>query len=130
MEESRRQQILLVEDETKISDVLADYLESVGFSVHSETHGAEAIKFAATHQPDLVILDLQLPDIHGYEVCKVLRQQYHSWVLPILMLTGMDAPMDQLRGYAHGADAYVTKPLEPPELLPTIELLLGKTDPQ
>jgi len=128
MEETARQQILLVEDEEQIAQLLRGYLESVGFEVHSETRGAEAIKFAAEHRPDLVILDLQLPDIHGYDVCKELRKQYHSWTLPILMLTGMDAPMDQLRGYAHGADAYVTKPFEPPELLPTIALLLGKTE--
>ncbi len=128
MEETARQQILLVEDEEQIAQLLRRYLESVGFEVHSETRGAEAIKFAAEHRPDLVILDLQLPDIHGYDVCKELRKQYHSWTLPILMLTGMDAPMDQLRGYAHGADAYVTKPFEPPELLPTIALLLGKTE--
>ncbi len=130
MEAFPHQQILLVEDEERIAGLLKRYLESVGFDVHSETHGAEALKFAAEHQPDLVILDLQLPDIHGYDVCKALRKQYHSWTLPILMLTAMDAPMDQLRGYAHGADAYVTKPFEPPDLLPTIALLLGKTDQQ
>jgi len=130
MESFPHRQILLVEDEERIAGLLKDYLESVGFEVHSETRGAEALKFAATHRPDLVILDLQLPDIHGYDVCKELRKQYHSWTLPILMLTGMDAPMDQLRGYAHGADAYMTKPFEPPDLLPTIALLLGKTDQQ
>ena len=121
-------QILLVEDDDAIARMLSGYLEGAGFDVHRESHGIDAVKFAVAHRPDLVILDLQLPDIHGYEVCKTLREYYHSWSLPILMLTGMDAPMDQLRGYAHGADAYITKPFEPPELLPTIALLLGKSE--
>lgn len=127
-ETTAHQQILLVEDDDAIARMLSGYLEGAGFDVHRESHGVDAVKFAVAHRPDLVILDLQLPDIHGYEVCKSLREHYHSWSMPILMLTGMDAPLDQLRGYAHGADAYMTKPFEPPELLPTIALLLGKSE--
>lgn len=120
------QRILIVEDEELIANVLKRCLESEGFRAHIELSGESALSYAAEHRPDLVLLDLQLPDLHGYEVCKALRALYHAWTLPIIMLTGMDAPLDRLRGYAYGADAYLTKPFEPPALLPMITLLLGK----
>ena len=123
-----RQRILVVEDEEPIARLLQRYLESVGFDVHREGSGAAALGYAAEHRPDLVILDLRLPDVHGYDVCKGLRRLYHAWVVPIMMLTGMDTPLDKLRGFSYGADAYLTKPFEPPALLPTIELLLGRTE--
>lgn len=124
--EHQSARILIVEDEEAIANLLKQYLDKEGFDVHVEWCGASALTYAAEHRPDLVILDLQLPDLHGYEVCKALRALYHAWTLPIIMLTGMDAPLDRLRGYAYGADAYLTKPFEPPALLPMITLLLGK----
>ena len=126
MDEKPRRSILVVEDEVGIGRLLAAYLESVGFEVHHETHGESALRYVSEHRPDLVILDLQLPDIHGYEVCHELRRLYNSWALPIMMLTSMDASIDKLRGFAHGADAYLTKPFEPPELLPTVTRLLSQ----
>ena len=129
METDQRPRILVVEDEEQIAKLLTRYLTSVGFDAHSETFGESALRYAEEHHPRLVILDLRLPDMHGYEVCKQLRKLHHSWALPILMLTGMDAPIDKLRGFAYGADAYVTKPFEPPELLPLVSFLLGKHDP-
>ena len=123
------QHILVVEDDEGIARLLKRYLESVGFAVHNSLTGTTALRYAAEHKPDLVILDLRLPDVHGYEVCKELRRLYESWAVPIMMLTSLDAPTDRLRGFAYGADAYVTKPFEPPELLSTISLLLGKTEP-
>ena len=118
--------ILVVEDEESIAHLLTRCLEVEGFDVHAEFCGESALSYAAEHRPDLVILDLLLPDLHGYEVCKALRALYHSWTLPIVMLTGMDTPLDRLRGYAYGADAYLTKPFNPPAILPTITLLLGR----
>ena len=125
--EQMHSRILIVEDEQSIATLLTRCLEMEGFDVHAETTGESALSYAAQHRPDLVILDLRLPDLHGYEVCKALRALYHSWTLPIVMLTGMDTPVDRLRGYAYGADAYLTKPFEPPALLPTITFLLSKT---
>ena len=127
MDEEPRRRILVVEDEVAIGRLLTTYLESVGFEAHHETHGEPALRYVTEHRPDLVILDLQLPDIHGYEVCQQLRQLYNSWALPIMMLTGMDAGIDKLRGFACGADAYLTKPFEPPELLPAVTRLLDHT---
>ena len=121
-----RKQILVVEDEEKIARLLTEHLESVGYEVHAETHGHTALAYAAEHQPDLTILDLRLPDISGYEVCKELRKLYHPWIVPILMVTALDKPVDQLRGFACGGDAYLTKPFELTELLDTVSLLLGE----
>ena len=117
--------ILVVEDDPSTSKVLRTRLESEGFLVGIEGYGTTALRYAAEHQPDLVILDLRLPDMHGYEVARQLRQLFHPWALPILMLTAMDQPLAQIRGFAYGADAYLTKPYDATELLKTVALLLG-----
>lgn len=116
--------ILVVEDERKLADILRIRLESVGYQVHLEYQGVSALHYAQEHRPDLVLLDLKLPDLHGYEVCRQLRSMYHRWDVPIIMLTAMGLPVDELRGFAHGADAYLTKPCEPSELVQTVSTLL------
>lgn len=126
MVEVTRQEILVVEDDHGVAELLRRGLGSLGFAAHTESYGKTALSYAAEHRPDLVILDLKLPDLDGYQVCKELRQLYHRWDVPILMLTGMDQPSAQLRGFAHGADAYLTKPFDMMELLRTILLLLGQ----
>ena len=125
MEETTRQTILVVEDDPGVANVVKRHVEFVGFDAHIESSGTAALTYAAEHRPVLVILDLKLPDLDGYQVCKELRQLHHSWELPILMLTGMGQPSAQLRGFAHGADAYLTKPFETTELLRTVLFLLG-----
>ena len=126
MDSISRKSILVVEDEEALARFLRWELESAGFDVQTETCGRGALDYAAEHRPDLVILDLRLPDIHGYQVCRELRRLYHPWAVPVLMLTAMDKPIDQLRGFAYGADAYMTKPYEPAELFKTISLLMGE----
>lgn len=117
--------ILIVEDDSLLANSLKRILHAEGFDVTIEPLGRTALTYAAEYQPDLVILDLKLPDMHGYEVARELRRFYHPWTVPVLMLTGMAQPVDQLRGFANGADAYLTKPCDPAELLKTIHLLLG-----
>lgn len=129
MEALQHKRILVVEDDEPIVRLLERYLTSVGFAVHSETRGARALRYAAANKPDLVILDLRLPDVDGMEVCERLRALYQSWMVPIMMLTGLDSSQDRARGLSSGADAYVTKPFEPAALLSVIETLLGKIDP-
>lgn len=126
MAATSRKRILIVEDDQPLAELLALQLEEEGFEPHCESRGKAALRYASENQLDLVILDLRLPDMSGYEVAKQLRQLYHPWILPLLMLTGMDKPVDQLRGFAHGADAYLTKPYDPEELMKTISLLLGE----
>ncbi len=126
MDAARRPQILMIEDDEAIARLFREYLELSGYDVHLEAQGALAVEYATEHRPDLVILDLRLPDIDGYEVCRELRDRYPAWQLPLIMLTGMDTSADRTRGIAYGADAYLTKPVEPPALLPVIERLLSR----
>lgn len=126
MEGETRGRILIVEDDDALARVTKLRLESEGYSVHTEPNGAKSLGWAADHTVDLVILDLRLPDMSGYEVCKQLRRIQHPWAVPVLMLTAMQEPVDQLKGFVHGADAYLTKPCEPDELLKTISRLLGE----
>ena len=125
--ENTRRRILIVEDEAALAKLVKWQLESAGYEVHTEADGRGGLTYAAEHQPDLVVLDLRLPDISGYEVCRELRKLSTPWALPILMLTAMDKPVDELRGFAHGADAYLTKPFDSDELRRTVTLLLGQS---
>jgi DNA-binding response OmpR family regulator len=122
----RRRLILVVEDDRLLADSLRRLLETSGYEVHEETCGGPALTYASDHRPDLVILDLRLPDMSGYEVSRQLRRMCHPWAVPVVMLTGMDRPIDQLRGFAFGADVYLTKPCEPEELLKTVGTLSGQ----
>jgi len=120
------EEILVVEDNRDTAQFLGLRLKSIGFQVHTEETGQAALNYAAEHRPDLVILDIRLPDINGYEVCKSLRRLYDLWTPPILMLTGLNEPVDKLRGFAHGADAYLTKPCNLAEIVKTVAFLLGE----
>ncbi len=128
MSDTRPERILIVDDDVAIARMLQQLLESVGYRIHTETSGQAALTYAMEEPPALVILDLRLPDLNGYDVCRRLRHLYSGWTLPVIMLTGMDRPVDQLRGFAHGADAYLTKPCDPSELLKTVGLLLGEAE--
>lgn len=120
-----RERILVVEDDVDSAKILKIQMESAGFEAHTVEQGVKALNYAAEHPVDLVILDLRLPDISGLEVCKRLRKLCHPWVPPILILTAMNDPADRLHGFAHGADAYLTKPYQVTELLKTVSVLLG-----
>ena len=124
MKEAVKRRLLVVEDDEPLAHLLKLQLESEGFEVHTETRGRSAMNYAVDNPVDLVILDLRLPDVSGYDVCRELRKIYNPWAVPVLMLTALAEPIDQLRGFAHGADAYLTKPCEPAELMKTIHLLL------
>ena len=126
METKRRERILIVEDDEEVAKVLRGRLEGEGYETHTEGTGKAALSYAADYRPDLVVLDVGLPGISGLEVAKRLRKIYLPWVVPILMLTGRDQPVDKLYGFAHGADSYLTKPYDPKELCQTVKFLLGE----
>ena len=123
---TRRKRVLIVEDETALSRLVEWQLQSAGFESRAVGTGQAALAVATEHWPDLVVLDLRLPDMNGYDICRQLRSMASPWELPVLMLTALDQPIDQLRGYAFGADAYMTKPFDPSELIKTVCLLLGE----
>lgn len=117
--------ILIVEDEEALARHLRNHLQRAGYDVRMEHTGKGALLVAAEHWPDLVILDLVLPDISGYEVCTELRRLYRPWNLPVLMLTALNSPKHHLLGFGHGANAYLTKPVASGELVRTVATLLS-----
>lgn len=121
-----RARILVVEDEEALARLVKGHLERAGHDVHVANAGKPALAFAAEHRTDLVVLDLMLPDMSGYDVCVELRRLYHPWILPVVMLTALNQPKHQLLGFSHGAEAYLTKPVQTIELLGTVAVMLQR----
>ncbi len=115
--------ILVVDDEQKILDVVASYLAKAGYAVTGAAAGLEALEAFDRDKPDLVILDLMLPDLSGEEVCRRLRARSR---VPIIMLTARIEDADAVRGLGLGADDYVTKPFSPRQLMARVEAVLRR----
>jgi DNA-binding response OmpR family regulator len=115
--------ILLVDDEKRILEVLEAYLEREGYEIHCADNGIDALKKAKTINPDLIILDLMLPDISGEEVCRLVRKECD---VPILMLTAKSAEDDRINGIVMGADDYLTKPFSPREVVVRVQAILRR----
>jgi len=122
--------ILVVEDDREIVDVLRRTLRADGFTVEGVEAGGAALELAPDFLPDLVILDLGLPDIDGEEVCRRLRLGQETARVPILMLTARTELDDRVSGLDSGADDYLTKPFEREEILARIRALLRRTPPR
>src|SRR3984957_8311474 len=118
--------VLVVEDERKLRDFIRSYLERAGFTVLTTGSGAEAITMAADAAPDLVVLDLGLPDVSGETVASELRAVS---AVPIVMLTARASEEDRIRGLELGADDYVTKPFSPRELVLRVQAILRRGGP-
>jgi DNA-binding response OmpR family regulator len=117
--------ILIVDDEPKIIGLARDYLEHAGYDVVAAATGREALEAVATHRPDLVVLDLGLPELDGLEVTRRLRQ---AGDLPIVMLTARDDELDKILGLELGADDYLTKPFSPRELVARVRAVLRRAE--
>lgn len=117
--------ILLVDDEPHICQLAAARLEHEGYAVLIARDGQEALKAAREQRPDLVILDLMLPKMNGYEVCTLLKQDTRYQKIPILMFTAKAQEKDEKLGLECGADAYVRKPFDGVALLAEIRRLLA-----
>jgi len=118
--------VLVVEDERKLRDFIRSYLERAGFTVLSTGSGAEAITMVTAAEPDLMVLDLGLPDVPGETVARELRA---ISAIPILILTAKAAEEDRIRGLELGADDYVTKPFSPRELVLRVQAILRRGGP-
>lgn len=117
--------ILIVEDEKKIADTLKFGLDEIGFSVEVAYDGKLGYHLFCAKEFDLIILDINLPGMNGYDLCKAIRAKNQQ--IPILMLTSMSALNDKIEGYESGADDYMVKPFEFKELLLKIRVLLKRT---
>ena len=117
--------ILVIDDERNIVDLLRLYLEKEGWAVLAAGNGEDGLALHLRHEPDLVILDLMLPRIDGFEVCRELRRRGDT---PILMLTARDDDVDSIVGLELGADDYVTKPFNPRALIARVKAILRRTE--
>jgi DNA-binding response OmpR family regulator len=118
--------ILLVDDEVNITDLACMYLEREGFITRSSANGAEAFEIIRHDQPALVVLDLMLPGMDGFEICKKLRSENNQ--VPIILLTARDEDVDKILGLELGADDYMTKPFNPRELVARVKAIFRRMD--
>lgn len=115
--------ILIVEDEVAIADLEKDYLELSGFEVEIENDGKSGLERALNEDFDLFILDLMLPEVDGFEICRQIREKKNT---PILMVSAKKDDIDKIRGLGLGADDYVTKPFSPSELVARVKAHLAR----
>jgi DNA-binding response OmpR family regulator len=120
-----RQRVLIVEDEPNIASFARMYLEAAGFDVSLAARGDDGLRMAEAEPPHLIILDLMLPGLDGYEVTKRLRQKGQT---PIIMLTARDDAVDKVVGLELGADDYITKPFNPRELVARVRAVLRRAE--
>src|SRR5207253_5371319 len=120
--------ILLVDDEAVLSETITYNLEQAGYQVTTVADGASALEAAGREKPDLIILDLMLPEMDGLEVCRQLRRESQTATTPIMMLTAKGEEIDKVVGLEVGADDYVTKPFGRRELLARVRALLRRAD--
>jgi phosphate regulon transcriptional regulator PhoB len=121
--------VLIVEDEPDIRELLVFHLEREGYHVTQCRNGAEALRMARSASPDLILLDLMLPEVDGLAVCRRLRQDPATQAVPIVMLTARGDEVDRVLGLELGADDYVVKPFSPRELVARIRAVLRRTHP-
>src|SRR3954449_3352339 len=115
--------VLVVEDDADLLDLLVYALRREGYTVRTAADGAQALRLYEATEPDLVLLDVNLPKLNGFEVCRRMRQAAET---PIIMLTARDEEEDVLRGLQLGADDYVTKPFSPKQLLARMQTVLRR----
>jgi DNA-binding response OmpR family regulator len=122
--------LLLIEDDHRLAQMVGEYLVQSGFAVRHAPTGSQGLELLQSHAPDMVLLDLMLPDMDGLEVCRRIRGLPSSLgQTPVLMLTAKGDPMDRIVGLELGADDYLPKPFEPRELLARIRAVLRRHAP-
>jgi DNA-binding response OmpR family regulator len=119
--------VLVVDDDAKIVKVLVTYLTNEGYMTETAMDGRSAVEKARQWRPDVVLLDVMLPELDGWSVCKEIRRDSD---VPIIMLTARDAETDRIIGLEIGADDYVTKPFSPRELIARIRAILRRVKPE
>ncbi len=122
--------ILIVDDESNLLRLIGYVLQVEGYEIVTAHSGMEALNKIQTEKPDLVILDSTLPDISGLEICQRLRRNSYTVNLPIIMLSAWVELSDKIRGLEAGADEYITKPVDPDELVARVGALLSAKGPR
>ena len=124
-ESASERTVVVVEDDPSIADLIEMYLRRAGFRVLQAATGERGLQLIEQHRPVIVLLDIGLPDIDGFEVCRRIRA---TSTLPVLFLTARDGEIDRILGLELGADDYVTKPFSPPELVARVKAVLRRAD--
>lgn len=125
MEENKMSRILIIEDEEAIADLEKDYLELSGFEVVIKNRGDEGLQSGLEEEFDLIVLDLMLPGVDGFEICKRIREKKN---IPIIMVSAKKDDIDKIRGLGLGADDYMTKPFSPSELVARVKAHMARYD--
>ena len=123
-----RKKILVVDDDADLVELLTFNLKKAGFAIGTAFDGIEALKKARSMAPDLILLDLMLPELDGLAVCEILRRNTATAAIPVIMLTALTGEMGRLAGMDSGADDYVTKPFSPKQLVSKVDEILKKRD--
>ena len=119
--------ILIAEDDRDIAELISHYLTKAGWSAHVAVAGDQALAYVRNHPVDVVILDLMLPGMSGFEVCQALRSERATADLPVIMLTARTEEGDRVKGLELGADDYVSKPFSPNELVARVRAVVRRT---
>jgi len=124
----QKQTILVVDDEKELAALVSLHMKMAGFEVLTAANGEKALELSREEKPDLIILDLMLPKIDGWQVCEQLRQDAVTKDIPVIMLTARTQIEDKLKGFEAGADDYVTKPFSPRELVARVKRVLARAE--
>jgi CheY-like chemotaxis protein len=128
---SRPTRILVADDDPVILRLLQVNFNLEGYEVHTATRGEEALEKAKEHLPDIILLDVMMPGVDGWEVCRRLKEDQATAAIPVIFLSARAQDQDRRRGYELGVVAYVTKPFDPGELIEVVQRSLGGTpEPQ
>jgi two-component system, OmpR family, alkaline phosphatase synthesis response regulator PhoP len=119
--------LLIVDDNAELLSVLRTGFKGAGFIVRTAANGPDAIKKARSFSPDLIVLDLVLPDMDGFAICEILKKDRETALIPIIVLTGLSSQLSRFAGLECGADDYVTKPFSFPELLGKVNELIERS---
>jgi two-component system alkaline phosphatase synthesis response regulator PhoP len=122
--------ILVVDDEIYIVHILDFSLGMEGYEVITALDGEQAVERAQTEKPDLIVLDIMMPKLDGYETCKILKADASTRDIPVILLSAKGRNIDQKIGFEVGADDYITKPFSPRKLVERINTILGQGDAQ
>ncbi|HLL73186.1 MAG TPA: response regulator transcription factor [Pyrinomonadaceae bacterium] len=120
--------ILVVDDEAKLLRAVAVDLRAEGYDVATARSGAEALAHVAQSMPDLIVSDIRMPGMDGYQLARRLRENARTAIIPVIFLTAKDTSADRIEGFRSGVDAYITKPFEPDELLVVIAGILRRVE--
>jgi DNA-binding response OmpR family regulator len=121
-----RKKILVVDDDAELVELVSFNLKHAGYAIGTASNGVDAIKKARSLEPDLIVLDIMMPELDGFAVCEILRRDPSTASIPIMMLTALSSELGRMAGLGSGASDFLTKPFSPRLLVARIEELLKK----